>query len=65
MEWYLSDLLPNECLVYLDDIVVHPATIEEHLKRLDAVFRKLHRFGLKLNPSIIDYVNKITAPVAA
>ena len=35
-------------LVYLDDIIVFSATIEEHLERLEKVFSTLRKHGLKL-----------------
>ena len=39
------------CIVYLDDIIIFSYTKEEHLKRLEAVFKKLFAVGLKLKPS--------------
>ena len=51
MERCLGDMQPQECLVYLDDIIVYSSTIEEHMRRLEAVFQKLKDFGLKLKPS--------------
>ena len=47
----LGDLYMNWCIVYLDDIIIFSDTKEEHLKRLEAVFQKLHAAGLKLKPS--------------
>ena len=47
----LGDLNMNWCIVYLDDIIIFSDTKEEHLKRLEAVFQKLHAAGLKLKPS--------------
>ena len=51
METCLGDLHLTQCLVYIDDIVVFSSSFEEHLSRLDAVFRRLHEAGLKLKPS--------------
>jgi len=51
MERCLHDLNLEQCLIYLDDIIVFAPTLEEHLVRLEAVFERLHRFGLKLKPS--------------
>ena len=47
----LGDLNMNWCIVYLDDIIVFSDTKEEHIKRLEAVFQKLMKAGLKLKPT--------------
>jgi len=41
----------NMCLVYVDDIIVYSATIEEHLLRLRKLFDRLRMANLKLKPS--------------
>ncbi|KAK3755142.1 hypothetical protein QZH41_020562, partial [Actinostola sp. cb2023] len=51
MEHCLADLNFKKCIVYIDDIVIYAKTFEEHLERLEAVFTRLHQFGLKLKPS--------------
>ena len=51
MEDCLGDLNMNWCIVYLDDVIVYSQTPEEHLERLEAVFKKLSAYGLKLKPS--------------
>ena len=51
MQTLLSDLLPKKCLVYLDDIIVHGSTIEDHLDNLRLVFTRLREVGLKLKPA--------------
>ena len=51
MEECLGELQPSKCLVYLDDVIVHATTFEQHLENLDMVFQKLHQYGLKLKPS--------------
>ena len=51
MEDCLGDLNMNWCIVYLDDVIVFSKTPEEHLERLEAVFKKLSAYGLKLKPS--------------
>ena len=51
MEDCLGDLNMNWCIVYLDDVIVYSQTPEEHLERLEAVFKKLTAYGLKLKPS--------------
>ena len=51
MENCLGDPNLRDCLIYLNDIVVFSRTFEEHLARLEEVFRRLKAFGLKLKPS--------------
>ena len=46
------------CIVYLDDVIVFSQTPEEHLKRLEAVFKKLKFAGLKLKPSKCTFFKK-------
>lgn len=49
MEGILRDI--DGCQVYLDDIIVSGATIEEHDRRLDAVLKRLQNANLTLNES--------------
>ena len=56
MEDCLGDLNLNWCIVYLDDVIVYSQTPEEHLERLEAVFKKLSAYGLKLKPSKCTFV---------
>ena len=51
MESVIGSLNLNECLLYLDDIIVFSRSFEEHMERLRKVFEKLRNAGLKLNPS--------------
>ncbi|KAM9316899.1 solute carrier family 22 member 7 [Gastrophryne carolinensis] len=48
MERVLGDLVPRECLVYLDNIIVFGSTLEEHEERLMRVLNRLRDEGLKL-----------------
>ena len=41
----LGDLHLNWCIIYLDDIIVYSKTPEEHLERLEAVFKKIVKAG--------------------
>lgn len=50
MEKCIGGLQPQECLCYLDDLVVHAKTAEENIVRLEHVFEKLSAAGLKLKP---------------
>ena len=51
MEHVLAGLHWSTCLVYLDDIIVFSATVEEHLERLKEVCLRLKGAGLKMKPS--------------
>ena len=51
MESCLGKLHLNWCIIYLDNIIIQAQTPEEHLERLEGVFEKLHKAGLKLKPS--------------
>ncbi|XP_063820175.1 uncharacterized protein LOC135062022 [Pseudophryne corroboree] len=50
MERCLGDLNFEALLIYLDDIIVFAATLEEHFARLDRVLQRLEEYGLKLKP---------------
>ena len=61
MESCLGELHLNWCIIYLDDIIVFSKTPEEHLERLQGVFDKLAKTGLKLKPSKCEFFkSKIT-----
>ncbi|KAL5516149.1 hypothetical protein EMCRGX_G001420 [Ephydatia muelleri] len=51
MEEVLSGLHWTTCLVYLNDILIFSATIEDHLVRLRDVLDRLKNAGLKIKPS--------------
>ena len=51
MESCLGELHLNWFIIYLDDIIIHSQTPEEHLVRLRGVFKRLRAAGLKLKPS--------------
>ena len=48
MDLVLRGLPLDSCLVYLDDVLVHSRTFEEHIRNLEAVFSRLRSAGLKL-----------------
>jgi hypothetical protein len=58
MESCMGDLYLTYCLLYLDDIVVYSQTYEEHLERLEAIFKRLEEAGLKLKPSKCKFFQK-------
>ena len=47
----MSGFDPEICLVYLDDIIVHSWDLGSHLDRLERLFERLTRAGLKLKIS--------------
>ena len=47
MEGVLSGLAREQCLVYLEDVLVVGQTVDEHLR---AIFSRLAFAGLKLKP---------------
>ena len=48
MEGVLAGLQWEECLVYLDDIIIYSKTFNEHIDRLEHVFTRLEESGLKI-----------------
>ena len=55
MERTMGELHLKECLIYLDDIIIFSKTFEEHLERLENVFKQLERHGLKLKGSKCEF----------
>jgi len=51
MDLALNGLNFNMCLVYLDDIIVYSADVNEHIGRLEKLFERLRSANLKLKPS--------------
>ena len=58
MERCMGDLNLRDCLIYLDDIIIFSSTFEEHLKRLQAVFKNLKKHNLKLKPSKCEFLKE-------
>ena len=44
----MGELHLKECLIYLDNIIIFSKTEDEHIKRLESVFRRLKEHNLKL-----------------
>jgi hypothetical protein len=44
----MGELHLKECLIYLDDILIFSKTEDEHIKRLESVFRRPKEQNLKL-----------------
>ena len=49
VELIFGDLNLTDLVLYLDDLLVFSGTFQQHLERLEKVFERLERFGLKLN----------------
>ena len=58
MERCMGELHLRECLIYLDDIIIFSKTFEEHLVRLENVFRQLELHGLKLKGSKCEFFQR-------
>ena len=55
MESCLGELHLDWCIIYLDDIIIFSKTPDEHITRLEGVFEKLAKAGLKLKPSKCEF----------
>ena len=51
MECVLAGLSGEECLIYLDDIIIFSSSFDDHLVRLTSVLQRLREAGLKLKPA--------------
>lgn len=61
MECVLAGLKGEQCLIYLDDIIVFSGTFQEHFKRLSNLFSALRVGGLKLKPKKCYFAQKEVA----
>jgi len=50
MDLVLKNLTGTECWVFIDDVIVHSDTAQEHAKRLSDVFERFRRASLQLQP---------------
>nr|VZI23315.1 unnamed protein product [Spirometra erinaceieuropaei] len=60
----LQPLIPDKCLVYLDDIIVFGRSIDEHNHKLRAVLEALRSAGLTLNPTKCLFLRPYERPEA-
>ena len=58
MNTVLSGLQGLQCFVYLDDIVIHASSIQEHEVKLRNVFDRLRSNNLKLQPDKCEFLRK-------
>jgi hypothetical protein len=59
MNTVLSGLVGTKALIYIDDIVIWGATLEEHNQRLVKVFDRLQVQSLKLEPDKCEFLRKV------
>ena len=57
MEAALRGLPWDICLVYLDDIIVHARSFDQHWAHLRCVLERLREANLKLNPNEVQLVS--------
>ena len=58
MQNCLGELNLTYALVYLDDVIVYSKTVEDHLRRLQAVLEHFHEHGLKLKSSKCSFLHR-------
>lgn len=60
MNLVLDGLVGYKCLVYLDDIIVLGASLEEHLQNLQEVFDRLIAYNLKIQLDKCEFLKRET-----
>ena len=50
MQMVLGDLFYTKAPVYIDDIIIHSKTFEDHMQDIEEVFQKIRKARLKLGP---------------
>lgn len=55
MERCMGQLNLQDCLIYLYDIIIFSPDVESHIDRLDAVFRQLAEYNMKIKPSKCEF----------
>jgi len=51
MDLVLSGVSLSVCICYLDDLILHSTTLDQHLENLEMILQKLRGANLKLKPS--------------
>lgn len=54
----MAGLNGEQCLVYLDDLIIFGRTLDEHNKNLLSVFKRLREVNLKLNPTKCNFLQE-------
>jgi hypothetical protein len=50
MNYIFHDLIGELVEIYIDDVVIKSASVEEHLGDLQQVLERIRRFSLRMNP---------------
>lgn len=58
MNIILSGLTPEECLVYMDDILIYANSLEEHEKKYNRLIERLREYNLKLAPEKCNFLQR-------
>ena len=58
MEECFEGLHLDICYIYLDDLIIFSKTYEEHLERLEKIFKRLREVNLKLSPKKCEFFRK-------
>ena len=58
MAQVLFNIQYEKCLIYLDDIIAHSTSFEDHLKTLEAIFTRLRIHNLKLRPNKCNFAKE-------
>lgn len=58
MQRVLACLSPEQCLTYIDDVIVFSASFEQHLTRLRAVLERIAKAGLRLKSTKCQFVQR-------
>jgi hypothetical protein len=58
MNTVLSSLTGTRCFVFLDDVVIYTNSLAEHDTKLRAVFDRLRKYNLKLQPGKCEFLRK-------
>ena len=58
MDNVLKGLLENTCFVYLDDIIIYATSLEEHMLKLQKVFKRLEEANFKIKIDKCSFLRK-------
>lgn len=61
MDNILRGIANEQCCVYLDDIIVYSTSLQEHICRLEAVFKRLRAANLKIQLDKTDFLKREVA----